>query len=1363
MNNFENPISSIDLRTVAPIMQEIVDFDIPFEDPEQKDIAFEYLTSIASKGVDSHDLIHRLSKITWLNKLNLNNLKLLADGEYAFSHNSVGEDHPDPVAWFTKLPSPWLEKLMVTAEESDLGSAICKLSEQVDTIDFCLDWLPSLTLMWQDPQIRQEIITGEVSEGINYENCLEKFDTLLYLQPDEVDKLLDELSELPFHINSIFDERLTPEGLAHYVPLDGEQRKQVWQVVQTFQHYGLEFGKHLSLDFSCTLALNEQYMNSLNNLIHYLERIHLPNEVPDIIPRVLHQYGLLLNRGRSDSGLTPIAISDYIDGNGVPTQEFLTFLLKKERQQPLANRDYAWTRDFLSDETIDKLDSESQIFWRFWQTHVLENDKLASFLTDANDPLNNLISNDGKPTSTLLSRLLTKHNDYYQAIELLLNQEVLSLFPEQEKPLWIFWQQIEENDFLKEFLVEHKDQLHEFIDEKSQPTRLMIESALKSELVDYDLISIWLTDEVFQSMSEEDRAFWMQWKSHKSLSAKYVMVQNRANLGKFLNNGHITNEFLCQIMTVEDHESELVKIKQSITDEALSLMDDEARNFWSRWCRMSEPKVLQTLWDEREQIASFVDEQGIPSEKLLTLLVTKDPPLYHEADELTYTNGVFEHMSRESKQFWKLFQRHNDNLARQIFIKHRDNLADYIDYSGYTDIPTQKMLEEMLEIESSSYEGISKLITVEFLSQLSEADKKFWSFWKNNRLLGQHFASDIKRDYLTCKKVLSEVDEDHQKSVFFNLIMNNNTYASPSSRAGVWTQHWTRDDWRHHFGDEGFHNFLHALPTQNNEARNAFTHNRYDRTSSFITFILEKCGADVTQIGGDQLRLVLENYIRAFGLAKTPVLFHYYANLMLAENNPAFVLPEDIAASGISSKAELLQTVNSLSQRVFANEPIMPDYLRKLSHFEKQLLSTITGKDKHRFDNGRASLDQIIDRFIREVDDGEIKPLESGYLPSTVSLHEKIITFDLEAIRQEYAQLREEIISGIDRPFDISDVAQNLNDYFEKRNQDLQQTIETIPQERRKYVEKEMQRTLELHRQIKSSPTVEGVLTHLIKNPFGKGDKQVYQAVVRKLLFKKLFQKHDSPQFVENLRNTFSQEVVDPQSLSAAVNVVDEMVKAHLLNLKNHNQEQYWDDATFSLLSDKKTRDTFDGLFLNAKKIRHEINNFKTSLADTSVQIGYIPDRGFIGEMSGYLADVCYTKECPLLSRWSVTPYKFVTIEGGERKFIGSVLVFEVMDQENNLNLLIRAFDVPEETKYPISDMIETFADKMSETAKERGATRVIAAGTPGAISNYQMTTHHVLSRYKKDENRVVLQEPFAFNGYDITNECYVLRQVGNK
>jgi hypothetical protein len=1362
MNNFENPVPSIDLRTVAPIMQEIVDFDIPFEDPEQKDIAFKYLTSIASKGVDSHELIHRLSKITWLNKLNLNNLKLPADGEYAFSHNSVGEDHPDPVAWFAKLPNPWLEKLMATAEKSDLGSAICKLSEQEDTTDLCLDWLPSLTLMWQDPQIRQEIITGDVSEGINYENCLEKYDILLCLQPVEVDNLIDELRELPFHINSIFDERLTPEGLKDYILLNDSQRSKAWEMIEYYQKYEVEFGKQLPFNFVCKLASNDKFRKRFESHLKYIECIHPKVEIPHLLPQTIGNFGSLLSINNTESGAIT-NLDEYIKEDGVPTAKYLSRLLDYERRADVEVRHYEWARTILTIEAIEKMDGDDKLFWKFWHTYALENDKLASFLTDNNEPLSDLIGVDGKPTSTLLSRLLTKHNDYYQAIELLLNQEVLSLLPEQEKPLWIFWQQIEGNDFLKEFLVEHKDQLHEFIDEKSQPTRLMIESALKSELVDYDLISIWLTDEVFQSMSEEDRAFWMQWKSHKSLSAKYVIVQNRANLGKFLNNGHITNEFLCQIMTVEDHESELVKIKQSITDEALSLMDDEARNFWSRWCRMSEPKVLQTLWDEREKIASFVDEQGIPSEKLLTLLVTKDPPLYHEAQELLNTNGVFEHMSLESKQFWKLFQRHKDNLARQIFIKHRDNLADYIDYSGYTDIPTQKMLEEMLEIESLSYEGISKLINVEFLSQLSEADKKFWSFWKNNRLVGQQFASDIKRDYLTCKKVLSEVDEDHQRSAFFYLIMNNNTYASPSWRAGVWTQHWTRDDWRHHFGDEGFHNFLHALPTQNNEARNAFTHNRYDRTSSFITFILEKCGADVTQIGGDQLRLVLENYIRAFGLAKTPVLFHYYANLMLAENNPAFVVPEDIAASGISSKAELLQTVNSLSQRVFANEPIMPDYLRKLSHFEKQLLSTITGKDKHRFDNGRASLDQIITRFISEVDDGEIKPLELGYLPSTVSLQEKIITFDLEAIRQEYAQLREEIISGIDRPFDISDVAQNLNDYFEKRNQDLQQTIETIPQERRKYVEKEMQRTLELHRQIKSSQTAEGVLTHLIKNPFGKGDKQVYQAVVRKLLFKKLFQKHDSPQFVENLRNTFSQEVVDPQSLSAAVNVVDEMVKAHLLNLKNHNQEQYWDDATFSLLSDKKTRDTFDGLFLNAKKIRHEINNFKTSLADTSVQIGYIPDRGFIGEMSGYLADVCYTKEWPLLSRWPVTPYKFVTIEGGERKFIGSVLVFEVMDQENNLNLLIRAFDVPEETKYPIGDMIETFADKMCETAKERGATRVIAAGTPGAISNYQMTTHHVLSRYKKDENRVVLQEPFAFNDYDITNECYVMRRVDSE
>ena len=150
--------------------------------------------------------------------------------------------------------------------------------------------------------------------------------------------------------------------------------------------------------------------------------------------------------------------------------------------------------------------------------------------------------------------------------------------------------------------------------------------------------------------------------------------------------------------------------------------------------------------------------------------------------------------------------------------------------------------------------------------------------------------------------------------------------------------------------------------------------------------------------------------------------------------------------------------------------------------------------------------------------------------------------------------------------------------------------------------------------------------------------------------------------------------------------------------------------------------------------------------------------------MSGYLANACYTAEYPLLSRYpNMTPYKFVAKEGDDSRFFGSVLVFELEDEDGEKVMLVRAFNVPAESTIDVGTFFEKFLDHLEGVAKERGIKKIIVPGNSGAISNYGITNNYIRSNYVNDKTPITLKERFNFNRYDLTNSSYTAREVGVK
>lgn len=504
---------------------------------------------------------------------------------------------------------------------------------------------------------------------------------------------------------------------------------------------------------------------------------------------------------------------------------------------------------------------------------------------------------------------------------------------------------------------------------------------------------------------------------------------------------------------------------------------------------------------------------------------------------------------------------------------------------------------------------------------------------------------------------------------------------------------------------------------------------------------------------------LVTEYIRQFGLSKTALVFHYFKYLSLFEQGRIDKLPEDVTEAGLNSTAELISQLQSIKRLVYNTEPIID--VSKFTPFEIQMLSLITGKSIHRFDAGKPSMERIVQDFREDAD--RITPLPAEYTPEVIEASNIEIKFNSEAIWDDYNILKDEILDSLQNPKEINSIKNQLISVLQAKINQINDTLQTADGKRLEFIEKEKDKYQHYSSRIEETSDVDSLMSTLMDLIFDKTEKKAADSALRKLTFRKLFQRHYSPGFLYDLRSQLEGELT-PQSLLSVVNVVDHMVKAHVLNLQSQNQEKYWEDETFEKMRQSKRGRSLGEIFSPyASNLRAEIDQFQVLQKGSSRPVWIIPDRGFVGEMAGYLANVCYTSEYPLLLKWpKLIPYKFVqpNPDTGEPEFIGSVLVFEVEATDGKGALLVRAFDVPNETSINIQVFIEQFLDKMASVAEKRGKSKVLVPGSAGSISNYQMTIAHISNTYVKDQQAVSLNEPFSFNNCDLTKSCYVAREL---
>ena len=585
---------------------------------------------------------------------------------------------------------------------------------------------------------------------------------------------------------------------------------------------------------------------------------------------------------------------------------------------------------------------------------------------------------------------------------------------------------------------------------------------------------------------------------------------------------------------------------------------------------------------------------------------------------------------------------------------------------------------------------------------------------------------------------------------------------------GIFTKIATKEEWKDVFGKEKVEDLL--KNANRDDKRNAFTHNEYDRVSQFMEFAAEK-----NLFLGSELEFdILRSYVKSFKLAKSEKIYEYFKQLKLKEMGKIDQLPMEMLNNGIRTVEDLKTKIENMQKSLYSEKP--EDIQIQIdSQFEKELFLQATGYNTHKWT--RISPDRIISEFKAARSRGKVGETPPGYETETVVAGKVKIKFDQKMIEKEFREIRRDLLEAsevIDKGPGL--LAKIKGETLEPLQQKLSNLKNILAKKPNKFIEKQVKEIESMIERIEgleatqetTGKALESILREILDLQRKEIQKLGLDSVVRKIVLSKIFERNYSPEMINELL-TQIEEGISPESITQISNLLDNVVKDHILNIERNNEDGYWGKSTWSKI--KKARDK--SKTMNIRKLftettlqfRDTISKFeieKVAGAGRTIQV--IPDRSIVGEMSGYLANACYTNQYPLLEiRPELTPYKFIDrTDPSNPEFIGSTLVFEVETATGEKAMLIRAFNVPNEKNIDIGSFIEQFIGKLEVVAKKRGIDKILYAGVSGADSNYPLIRQHLSGTYKKPENLVSLKERFDFNGYDVTNDSYIVRNISD-
>lgn len=554
----------------------------------------------------------------------------------------------------------------------------------------------------------------------------------------------------------------------------------------------------------------------------------------------------------------------------------------------------------------------------------------------------------------------------------------------------------------------------------------------------------------------------------------------------------------------------------------------------------------------------------------------------------------------------------------------------------------------------------------------------------------------------------------------------------------------------------------------------ALTGSESDKVTSFILLIAEKTDFDFSYECIEEL----VEFIEVFGAVQTPVLYQYFVNLNRLESKRIAALPDQQLKDGLTSVDALRDRFKFMRQSVISGDLPLADQMTKLDYdvlAVETMFYTSSWAQKDR------RLEYMYRKFEEDSKEGLIPGVPEGYGEKALSVQKVKTNLDsLEHCEDEYLKIRKDLLGadnltgedGLENlkaeiggligmeleTINIPEAVEKLKAELIEAGTDeevIDKRIEALRRSMNVKYEK-LQKTLS---GISAAETFDDVLERLLsleKDLNIKKENSFTTPYVRRILFHKVMTNHSG---YENLPEYLKYgEDVNLRGIQFVLDIVRNVVNQHVLNPDEIDKyyEGEWKPSKAEL---KKCRK-----ILNVSRIHETLRRMEGDLDDSFEEISMIPDRGFVGELSGYYGEACFTRLYDMLKDWpNVIPHKLVINpnDAESREIVGSVLLIEATDDQGDKVIVVRAINPLDKVlnKLQTQSFCDEVFDKAEEVGIERGAKKILVSGLPGTVSNREKINIYIsLERYW--DTREKLSESLNFNQYELQNDCFLVREI---
>lgn len=505
------------------------------------------------------------------------------------------------------------------------------------------------------------------------------------------------------------------------------------------------------------------------------------------------------------------------------------------------------------------------------------------------------------------------------------------------------------------------------------------------------------------------------------------------------------------------------------------------------------------------------------------------------------------------------------------------------------------------------------------------------------------------------------------------------------------------------------------------------------------------------------------SFVKKFKIQNAPILYNYYVNLQKLKRGEIKKLPSQQVADGIDS-IEALENRFVAMRRDILNGDIR-DY-SEMTAFDYDVLAVETNFYTSRWAREGKSIASMHRSFCEAKKSGKIEAVPEGYSTKSFDALKTNKNFDaLEYASDDFRKFSGELNSAKEIVSEVgfAEMKGEIIQLFEKEitvleNVDLSAYEDEQLASFQKRNNKKIEKLKSFVEKVKRIETLDVLLREFVileRELKIKSENSFTTPFMRQILFARVMSTHSG---YDTLPESVKKGKVSERGLSYIQDICGNVLKQHVLKdeFKKYFSLADWEPSNNEL---KKMRRIF-----SLEKIKRTVGFLEGTLSGMKESIEMVPDRGFVGELSAYYSDACYTKVDPMLEKWpSLVPLKFVLNpeDKDAAKIVGAVLFIESKDADGQPVLIVRANNPQDDSlrKWQAEAFCESIFDAAAEIAKERGIKRVLVSKKAGTTSNRYKINNYIGDNYK-DLAVVKLQESLAFNNLEIQDECVEVRGV---